>query len=444
MFFSAFMSHARRTATRRVGLTIVTVAAVLAVAAVAHYRFAPSTEVLAPAGTDLDGYVGAARCAECHRQICDQQSCSRMAETLETAEEYVRKHSLRLPAVLFDVNGRLRYRIDRRDGQLGLEVMRGGEVARAEMSYALGSGKQGVTFVRELDADHYEELRVSYYAQTGQWDLTPGQTAAPPASAAEALGRPFPKRGDTACLNCHASLLVQSEGKIDLARSRFGVDCERCHGPGREHVESALNGSPTRLRAPELVEALDLAQRFRAGRRAETPQDELLRSVSELNDERVIRDLYVCGECHGRNEIFSPPSEELLPKFPVAALVASACYQRSAAKLLCNDCHDPHGDSESGDRAYVAACLNCHSDGPALPVGEAAADSQPETAGAPPVPQIAICPVNPRDGCIACHMPSRSTILQVRLTQHRIAVYRDHGAPQKTVGRNQSHLNNDR
>ncbi|HEX7449885.1 MAG TPA: cytochrome c3 family protein, partial [Pirellulales bacterium] len=350
----------------------IAVVALVAIGAALYQGLRPAAEVLAPRGAALHGYVGAAACAECHQDISARQQCSHMALTLQSSEPFAPARSLRLPAVVVDERNRVRYRVERQDGKLQLEAKRGREVARAEMTYALGSGKLAWTFVRELDADNYEELRVTYYTQTDRWDLTPGQRTARPVSAREALGRPIEKHGDQACLNCHASLLVQSAGKVDIARSRFGVDCERCHGPGRDHVESAQQGEPVKLRAPELVEALGLARRLREGQRPANPPEELLQSIAEVGDERLIRDLYVCGECHGRSDIGEQRTDLQLAKLPVAALVASACYQNSATKLLCGDCHDPHGDSPRDDLNYVAVCLRCHQEDATAPAADTA------------------------------------------------------------------------
>ena len=433
MFFASFVSRAFREARWR-GRAVVALAGLAAIAVLARHRIGTSPQVLAPHGADLVGYVGASKCAECHGEIYNQQRCSRMAETLHTTEEYVAKHSMALPAVVFDERNHLRYRVEKRNGKLELEVKKDREIARAEMAYALGSGKFAVTFVRELDDENYEELRVSYYADTGAWDLTPGQRGARPASAKEALGRPFGKRGEIACLNCHASLLLQSGGKIDPVFSRLGVDCERCHGPGRDHVDSALMTSPAKLYPPELVEGLRLAQRLREGRPPANAEEALLQSLAEADDERPIRDLYVCGECHGRNEITSPPSDDLLPKFPVAALAASACYRESAAKVLCTDCHNPHGDSPRNDRPYVAVCLRCHREGPISPASDTPPDARPEPSGTRAVSQQnVICPVSPREGCIPCHMPTRSPIPHAHFAHHRIAVYRRDDGSQTNI-----------
>ena len=195
------------------------------------YRSKPAPEALAPRGAAIDDYVGSATCAKCHQEIYDRQANTRMARTLQTTEEFLRKHPLPLPAAVFDESNRVRYHIDRRDGRLTLEAKRGREVASADMTYALGSGKFGVTFVRELDPYRYEELRVTYYGSSVGWGLTPGQRTARLDSAADALGRPIEKHGEQGCLNCHASLLVQSAGQIDAAHSQFNVACERCHVP---------------------------------------------------------------------------------------------------------------------------------------------------------------------------------------------------------------------
>ncbi|HQU43155.1 MAG TPA: hypothetical protein PK867_10090, partial [Pirellulales bacterium] len=110
-----------------------------------------------------------------------------MAHALATGAEHYQRHDLALPAEVADQANGLVYRVEARRGQLFLEVSRGQETAGAVMAYALGSGQRGLTFVRERDAEDYEELRISYYADTGSWDLTPGQESDRPASAEDAL-----------------------------------------------------------------------------------------------------------------------------------------------------------------------------------------------------------------------------------------------------------------
>jgi hypothetical protein len=108
--------------------------------------------------------------------------------------------------------------------------------------------------------------------------------------------------------------------------------------------------------------------------------------------------------------------DENLSRFQMPALLASRCYQQSATKLSCTDCHDPHGDAVHGDeRPYVAVCLRCHFSEPAGSADESAR----------PSPKPKSCPQNSRDGCIACHMPTRSPMYRTQFTHHRIGVYQD-------------------
>ncbi|MGH7140607.1 MAG: cytochrome c3 family protein, partial [Pirellulales bacterium] len=336
---------------------------------------------------------------------------------MATGGDYYRRHRLPLPAELNDPATGWRYRVAALGDLLQLEVSKGSESAKVVMDYAVGSGQRGLTFVRDLDADYYQQLRLSYYADSDSWDMTPGLEGDHPATAAEALGTLVHKRSPLACLPCHASQLIEDAGKIAPDRSHFGVDCERCHGPGRDHVTSArAGGALKKMRAPPLSEALAQSREPRAGQRAQDPRNQLLELLASAKDERLMNDAYVCGECHGLHRMGLPADDLRLSRFPLPALLASRCYQQSAAKLRCTDCHDPHGDSVRGDeRPYVAVCLQCHS-------VEAAASADESLS---PPPQAKTCPQNTRSGCIACHMPSRTPIYRAHFTHHRIGIYRD-------------------
>lgn len=373
-------------------------------------------EIVVPQGGDLANYVGAPQCADCHREIYDRQTQSSKANGLAMGGDYVRRHELPLPAELDDPATGWRYRVAARGDRLELEASKGKESASVIMDYAVGSGERGLTFVRDLDADYYQQLRLSFYADSNSWDITPGLEGDHPATAAEALGTLVPKRSSLACLPCHSSQLVQEAGKIDPDRSHFGVDCERCHGPGLDHVRSArAGGELKKMRAPSLTTALPRWQQVRDGQRVGNPQDRLLELIASANDERLLRDAYVCGECHGLHRIGIPSDDLRLSRFHLPALLASRCYQESATKLRCTDCHDPHGASaEGGERPYVAVCLQCHS-------VEAAASAD----GSATPPSVKTCPQNPRAGCIACHMPSITTMYRSRFTHHRIGIDRD-------------------
>ncbi|MGH7139312.1 MAG: hypothetical protein ACREHD_26505, partial [Pirellulales bacterium] len=190
---------------------------------------------------------------------------------------------------------------------------------------------------------------------------------------------------------------------------------------GLDHATSArAGGVPAKMRSPSLSDALANLGRLRNAGRAADRGDRLVRALSAAGDERLFRDVYVCGECHGRHQMDIADDDVHLSRFQVPALLASRCYKESAAKLRCTDCHDPHDDAVHGDeRPYVAVCLSCHS-------AETAASGDDSAVGPS---QSRSCPVNAREGCIACHMPTTSPAYRSQFTHHRIGVYRETAAP---------------
>lgn len=308
-------------------------------------------------------YVGNAACAECHPNEAREHAESHHAHTLaEMAVSDVHRY-FDSQQTLHDRALGITYSVGRRDGQPILRVLRPADGATEELApqWVVGSGRFGHTFLLEKGG-RYMESRISYYPPIGGWSWTPGQQQQIPFRAP--MGNVMPEGDTLACFACHSTYVVREEGKDGAGRIRadlslFNVGCERCHGPGREHVESV-----------------------RAGRGIGP-----LYTFREAGAATMMR---LCGECHRGPE--AVPAEELathpdLPRFAGTALAASACYQKSAGRLTCITCHSPHARVSTDLAAYDRGCNACH-DGktPAKPA----------------------CPVNPRKGCVNCHMPAES------------------------------------
>ena len=81
----------------------------------------------------------------------------------------------------------------------------------------------------------------------------------------------------------------------------------------------------------------------------------------------------------------------------------SACFVKSAGKMLCTSCHDPHSAPRGEDaiRHYDAACRKCHT----APLS-AAIHTPPRAAS----------------NCAGCHLPKRRTedVIHVAVTDHYI------------------------
>ena len=93
---------------------------------------------------------------------------------------------------------------------------------------------------------------------------------------------------------------------------------------------------------------------------------------------------WCCGRCHGLahvENITGAVEDPAWLRFQTITMYRSRCYTGSDEKLHCVTCHDPHKNAETAPAYYESKCLSCHSSGKPA------------------------CPVNPANGCIACHMP---------------------------------------
>jgi hypothetical protein len=222
--------------------------------------------------------------------------------------------------------------------------------------YVVGSGHHGYTFLFERKGV-FMESRLSYYPPARRWTYTPGQNEEIPFRAP--MGRVLDGGTSFSCFICHSTNLVHDGEQPLPEQSRFNVGCERCHGPGKEHVEAVKAGGP-----PAHVWDYRTAS-----------ADTILR---------------LCGECHRSpgaipaNELETSPD---LPRFAGTALAASKCYRLSNGRLSCVSCHNPHARVSTDPVAYNRVCQSCHT-------------GKPEAQK--------LCPVNRTSGCVSCHMPARS------------------------------------
>lgn len=305
------------------------------------------------------------------------------------------------------------YTLERRDNRFFLRRYQAGygsaqtNVVEKEIHYVMGSGRHARTFLHRTGDGRLLELPVAWYAEKGGlFAMNPGYDRADHDD--------FRRRITYECMFCHNGYPEIAPG-ADLAGSDplfpgklpAGIDCQRCHGPGRSHVRAVESGKPV-----EQVRA------------------------AVVNPRRLSRErqLEVCMQCHlestsfrlphslrqvGRGVFSYRPGEPLADyilhfdhppgagyddKFEIAhqawRLRKSACFQKSA--LTCTTCHNPHDVPRGApaEQHYTQVCRSCHD---AALVKLAAAGRH--TAD---------------PGCLGCHMPKRRTddVVHVVMTDH--------------------------
>jgi tetratricopeptide (TPR) repeat protein len=420
--------------TRKLFLVVVLSAAgVLVIALIYAGRSSELNQSSAPASSTTRppataAYADASACASCHEEIARTYSLTGMARGFSVAQGSVAQGSVAQgfsPAIgtpLFHKASNRYYTMVERDGkfyqrrhQIGFDGKET-NVLELEAHYVIGSGNHARTFLHRKADGRLVQLPVSWYSGTGQggrgegqghWQMSPGYD--------KAAHLDFRRVIDAGCMSCHNGY-PRTPVKDDLEGPRFtgplpeGIDCQRCHGPGRAHID-AINARDLDAARRAIVNPAKLDRE----RQLETCMQCHLESTSSPLPFQVRRAeqppfSYVPGKPLGDYFIHFDHAAGTGhdDKFEIAGsayrLRKSACFQRS--EMTCGTCHDPH-DIPRGAAAvqhYVAVCQSCHSEPHATKPGMKAPGMK---AGGT---------------CIDCHMPKRRAedAVHVVMTDHYI------------------------
>jgi hypothetical protein len=319
------------------------------------------------------GLTGApSECAGCHAEVVRKQAASRHAKTLT---RYPGSEAARLLAASRAERDGFGYAY----GPANVTVRRKSEVAAASLEWVFGGGRHGITAVGRYEGLYFEH-RLSYYPEAHRTELTPGHRSDPPRTAADALGVLKLPQDIYQCFNCHSTgLRVDLDSGPDLTTMTPGVLCERCHGPGEQHMEAARGGRPQR----------EIAAAIRDPGRA--PAKEIV---------------VFCGGCHrlpDASHVSLTPEKDnpVSVRFQPYGLMASRCFRESGI-LSCVTCHDPHQDLAREPAFYTEKCLACHR----------------ETKT-----RVVSCRRGTGQNCLPCHMQVSTPLPYLHFTDHRIRVY---------------------
>ncbi len=305
----------------------------------------------------------------------------------------------------------MRYTMVERNGKLyqrrSQTGFRGAETNIVEKSvdYVIGSGNHARTFLHRDAQGRLIELPVSWYAEgKGYWAMSPG------------FDRPdqedFRRAIPAGCMQCHNALPALADSITNSmsntpafpAKLPEGIDCQRCHGPGRAHVNAVISGADVNAIRKAIVNPAKLDR----DRQLDVcMQCHLETSTSQTPNEirRYNRGLlsFRPGQNLGDYKLlFDPISNQRDDRFEIAhsayRLRMSACFRES--QMTCLTCHDPHvpyRNTGSTER-YIAVCKGCH-------------DSVKHTAE-----------LGQANNCIDCHMPKRRSedAVHVVMTDHYI------------------------
>lgn len=292
------------------------------------------------------------------------------------------------------------------------------ELARS-MKWVVGSGTTARTYLAEKDGWFYE-LPVTWYTQQGRWDFSPGYRVA---------NKRFNRKIADRCVVCHNSYpdpVLQTNGMYTDMPS--GIGCERCHGPGSDHVEARLVSDPPDGE-PD-VTIVNPAHLSLEGRLDVCQQCHLNGTVSLLRDGqdpysyRPSQPLEDYVALYTGLEFIEGEGEGISVISHAERMMQSACYTETfdtPRPLECTTCHDPHeGFRDQGDAYFNTTCMSCHA-GEDLSAIDAEGALVVHTTTA---------------NCVDCHMPPTDLIEAPHsaFTDHYIRVVEQEDIePQKSV-----------
>ncbi len=370
-------------------------------------------------------YAGSAGCRSCHEKFYRLWSTSFHGLAMRPYTPAFAKVFLTPQPKAIPI-GQAAYRMEIGSGQ-GIMVEATG---KAEKKYAVTQvlgGKNVFYFLTPLDKGRLQVLPLAYDVRKKEWfDMAGSGVRHFPGGATPAVTwKEWPYTFNTGCYGCHVSQLATNyDPATDTYRSTWtepGINCETCHGPGREHVrvcEAAPKGQPptdmklirggrdfTHAQQNDAcagchAKTVPLTTSFRPGDRYFDHFDLIgFESPDFYPDGRDLGENYTltswsrspcvrsgrldCMHCHTSSGRY---------KYKEAATANEACNPCHAARVANAPSHTHHPEGSPGNR-----CISCH-----MPMTDFARMRRSDHSMLPPTPATTLAYGSP-NACSLCH-----------------------------------------
>jgi hypothetical protein len=352
-------------------------------------------------------FAGSAACVSCHKVICETHVHTAHYRTSAPASSASIKGSFASGNNHFIYNKWMAVVLESKNtGFYQTALMNGVEAQSEPFDIVIGSGRKGQTYLY-WNGSKLFQLPVSYYTPLDSWCNSPGYSTNFPK---------FDRQIPAHCLECHGTFAKADnnpdEGTVYVkSQLIYGVDCEKCHGPGVDHIawHAAHPGEKTgkyiiTSKVFSRQQSLDACALCHSGVRKET-RPAFSFQVGDTLDNYSIpaynTDSMSTLDVHGNQ---------------YGLLTSSKCFRMS--QMNCSSCHNVHVNEVNSPKLFSQRCMNCHH------------ESEHNTCTMPATPGLVLT-----DNCIDCHMPalpsqkislefsnaSKTTPDLVRT--HRIAIY---------------------
>lgn len=369
-------------------------------------------EYVDPRGT---AYAGSESCMECHPKIYNEalKSSHYKASAAASIKNVLGNFSSGHNTYIYDKDTKIV--MENRNNELFQVYYKNGKEVKAYRFDIVMGAKNAQTSLF-WDKDNVYELPLSYYSTANNWGTSPSYSPNQPH---------FDRSISIDCFECHSSNLelmhknTDSENYFGTEATPetmkkesliFGIDCERCHGPAKDHVDYHKRNPGLKL-AKYIVTHKSLNNQQKLARCVICHSAvENLQSRFKFVPGNSIADFYNVS-------MPNPDANSDVHGNQYGLLAQSKCFVDSKT-LDCTTCHDSHNVAIESLSKQSEKCLSCHSE-------------VKKNFCTIKVPNgIAL-----KDNCIDCHMPKKasgvigfylsgkSEMSPYLLRTHRIGIY---------------------
>jgi hypothetical protein len=357
-------------------------------------------------------YAGETACLSCHREIYDTHIQTAHYRDSRPASSTTIRGSFDSGRNRFSYHPNLDIELQKKDGGYFQTAFRDGRPYHsAAFDVVIGSGRKGQSYLYWNNGKLYQ-LPISYFTPMDSWCNSPGYAADSPL---------YNRRIPANCLECHTTnaRTVFSSSKeygdfFDSSQIIYGISCEKCHGPGAQHVEFHT-ANPGETIGRYIVNTGKLSRRQKldacalchSGSRIQLKPAFSFRAGDTLNNFSEAK--------------YSPANVSTLDVHgnQYGLLTSSKCFLQS--QMDCGTCHNVHVNEAGNLKSFSQKWMSCHN------------SVTHDTCR-----RSVIAGMVRADNCIDCHMPalpSQRIVLNMSnasdssksihnlVRTHRIAIY---------------------
>lgn len=297
----------------------------------------------------MSQFAGSRACENCHKDIFQSHIQTAHFKTSRPAAEKEIMGSIKSPDNVYHYDNNNSVRVEK----IGDSVYQAAhanniELKKQSIGMIFGAGKHAQSYA-SWSGDILVQLPLTYFAAVHQWSNSPGYPDK------IVFNRVITSR----CMECHSTFAQVKEKsgyieKFDKETVRYGIDCEKCHGPAAKHVAFQMeNPDDTTgkyiisIRSFTREQKIDMCAVCHSG-----PMSELQPAFSFKSGDKL-SDFYAY-------DIVAPDVESLdVHGNQYGMLSLSKCFIKS--DMTCNSCHDAHANEEGQKKIFSQKCMNCHS-----------------------------------------------------------------------------------